>query len=918
MAVDRSLFSTGIVRYGQDMDYRCYLCTNGSIVRPEDAYEHIENNQHVSAIRRFHLIFCMNSDLIDCKACNASIDWKGFRNHAEWHRIVPWYEIEDKDKTFFENRVLNVHSSFICVPCEKRFDDWTGAFMHVGEEHHRKLIDLEPPIHETFAPTNSSYGFLISEGFEPWGSSTVKCRPCLSPNVRLNNLQEHIAQPDHVAAKLRFIADTKYLADSNPEHKIDQNFVRDTNKNHNATGPINKPNTTSAIEKLVVGLRAGAFSDCDKTSHLRTQGRSSSHSRMSNSGSHKNRHFHRSNSTSRQKSSLDPPHSKPQRKNFTPRNGTANSGNGQSNFRDDNSAPRVRRHDWPVETRGNGRWCTICDEMVQTTSDLHIAEERHTRILKHLGREYVVAKGSHEFWCNCCEVKVPNLENVFRHIKGGKHRHNLPAAKNERNETVEFKGAAKVEAQKEAKSEKMGEAKAETRVEKEKGKVTSFKINFSEASHPPAVNLPSLMTPIQFHQPLLGGLPGGIIPPHGRPVGPIAVQPMVYGALNSHPPQPLMQFPIAMNNPPQPYLPLVANNGPCPVMDSKFTPERLPRDYIVIQNSNDLVCRICDVIIRGHGNVDEHIKHESHRRMVEDFCASIVPRGENNYYCNRCNATFNNRNDLYIHLSQYTHRGNRGLVNNSQNSNSRESSPGSSKLNVQEKSLIAASNFSGGYPGNDFIVILGRFDFCCRLCCVLLQDHTQIDIHLQEPEHHNAFRTYERTKIIKDNKYSCKSCKCSIPNFANVPPHVFGDQHRVKSPGSSTNCRSGFRELGPNFIIKIGEEDYYCVICNVTIITTRHLEQHLKDDMHVGSREKYGCEQIIATNDGNKNLRCKCCHCSIPEFDCVYVHLSGQRHMQNVAAKRQGILVVFCRFLVVAKMKCIGVVFIQKIHFSGF
>ena len=196
-----------------------------------------------------------------------------------------------------------------------------------------------------------------------------------------------------------------------------------------------------------------------------------------------------------------------------------------------------------------------------------------------------------------------------------------------------------------------------------------------------------------------------------------------------------------------------------PVIDSNS----LLKDFILKLNATDLQCKICNVTFINE-TVSEHVQSKEHAfSLLKYGCDTHISlKDDKTFYCKSCNRTIPDRLGIFVHIKGKNHL---------------SSLSESDLLASQQKNHTSSCNFPCIY-----IVAMSDTIFCCKICDVILDSKDAVDDHLKNKSVHGIALERYGCKYIHpkgSTLYSCKCCKCDIPNIANVYLHLRGIKHKT-------------------------------------------------------------------------------------------------------------------------------------------
>ena len=150
----------------------------------QDWKKHIKARRHELFVQRLTFIIEPNGSKLECKICQNDIEKNLLKDHAKYHRIVPWYQPSDLYPILFRNHVMEWKNQFYCCLCKVTFPEWSTAYLHITNNQHQPTSIKTPPINRNFSLMTPYLhcSLLLSHGVLPCddGTVAVNCIVCHS------------------------------------------------------------------------------------------------------------------------------------------------------------------------------------------------------------------------------------------------------------------------------------------------------------------------------------------------------------------------------------------------------------------------------------------------------------------------------------------------------------------------------------------------------------------------------------------------------------------------------------------------------------------------------------------------------------------------------------------------------------------
>ena len=339
---------------------------------------HQQTSTHSMTVKTFERTYHPVADGYRCNVCDDTIESSDLKSHAKLHRIVPWYEPDDKHKFFFENHTLKFDRLFYCYICDTLFDNWFSTYYHIIDSEHETLakqVTKDFPVQGSLSKLCRK---LITMGYVPTGSREVKCNFCVDVVIGIENITTHSKTPEHAQKIANFI-------DSLSNRAIIEGLRKPTSSTEAKKISSNILETTSS-EKKINGVQNSRGMICNF--------------------------------------SLDQPTESPKSTKVPDTSHTLEF---------------IVNTDHPLCTNTKAQkvintaepYCLICFIIIPPDSSVsvHVQGRRHLKSRKKFGCDEITKKSADTYNCELCDATPMNFIGLYKHIKSDSHARSLAKAK---------------------------------------------------------------------------------------------------------------------------------------------------------------------------------------------------------------------------------------------------------------------------------------------------------------------------------------------------------------------------------------------------------------------------------------------------------------------------------------------------------
>ncbi|XP_043284049.1 uncharacterized protein [Venturia canescens] len=259
---------------------------------------------------------------------------------------------------------------------------------------------------------------------------------------------------------------------------------------------------------------------------------------------------------------------------------------------------------------------------------------------------------------------------------------------------------------------------------------------------------------------------------------------------------------------------------------------------------------------------ESHTSGKNHLNNMEK-CLNILPVQDNQFYCADCDFVITNYKGVKFHINTRSHMTSR-------------------TINMDYRLFKRTTWESFVYP---FIIEKNDQEFYCMVCDSSSSNKHSLRVHVESSIHTRTVQCYKPHLIpLENNFFCCQLCNVVFPFDANMQTHLKKHCHLNNYKNSTSTDWSIRKDFITPFIYQAGENDFYCIICDLPMKSYLALESHKQGDVH---NEVLECEIKNILPSKNGCFTCSLCQCVIPNQHKVGLHLTGIQHI-----KKSGVITV--------------------------